>query len=162
PNDPDVVPAGFSQGIGRRAVQTYVAPFASFKIGEEEIRNTRLRFGSISLGDEADMLIGADFFLSHRIYIAKGQRKLYFTYNGGRVFNLKAVPLSAQHAQEPTATPGSSAAPAEGSASLADQPKDAPGFSRRGAAFAARRDFDHAIADLTRACELAPNEAQYF
>jgi len=24
-----------------------------------------------------DMLIGADFFLSHRIYVATGQRKLY-------------------------------------------------------------------------------------
>ena len=34
------------------------------------------------------MLIGADFFLSHRIYVASSQRKLYFTYNGGPVFNL--------------------------------------------------------------------------
>ena len=43
-----------------------------------------------------------------------------------------------------------------------DQPTDAAGFARRGAAFAARRDFEHAIADLTRACELAPNQPDYF
>jgi len=44
----------------------------------------------------------------------------------------------------------------------AGQPTDAAGFSRRGTAFAARRDFQHAIADLTRACELAPTEPDYF
>jgi tetratricopeptide (TPR) repeat protein len=42
------------------------------------------------------------------------------------------------------------------------EPTDAAGFSRRGTAFAARRDFEHALADLTRACELAPDNAQYF
>src|SRR6185503_5503737 len=42
------------------------------------------------------------------------------------------------------------------------EPTDAAGFSRRGTAFAARRDFEHAIADLTRATELAPTEADYF
>src|SRR5262249_5984948 len=43
-----------------------------------------------------------------------------------------------------------------------NEPKDAAAFSRRGAASAARRDFVHAIADLTRACELDPNEPSYF
>jgi len=42
------------------------------------------------------------------------------------------------------------------------EPVDADGFSRRGTALAARRDFAHAIADLTRACEMAPQEANYF
>jgi hypothetical protein len=32
-----------------------------------------------------DMIIGADFFLSHRIYVASSQHKLYFTYNGAGV-----------------------------------------------------------------------------
>jgi len=34
------------------------------------------------------MLIGADFFLSHRVYVASSQNRLYFTYNGGPVFDL--------------------------------------------------------------------------
>jgi hypothetical protein len=34
------------------------------------------------------MLLGADFFLSHRILISDSQKKVYFTYNGGPVFNV--------------------------------------------------------------------------
>jgi tetratricopeptide (TPR) repeat protein len=41
-------------------------------------------------------------------------------------------------------------------------PADAAGFSRRGSAFAARRDFEHAITDFNRACELDPGNAEYF
>jgi tetratricopeptide (TPR) repeat protein len=56
-------------------------------------------------------------------------------------------------------TPSPEAPPAE---SAPDEPKDAAAYSRRGTAFAARRDFQHAIADLTQACELAPDEPNYF
>jgi tetratricopeptide (TPR) repeat protein len=107
------------------------------------------------------MLIGADFFLSHRVYVASGQHKLYFTYNGGPVFNLASSPSPSPSPPPPTegAAP---AADAAHSASTSGEPKDAAEFSRRGTAFAARRDFEHAIADLTRACELAPDEASYF
>ena len=70
--------------------RTWIAPFASFKIGDEEIRNTRLRIGDIAT--DIDMLIGADFFLSHHLYVASSQHKLYFTYNGGPVFDLSASP----------------------------------------------------------------------
>lgn len=85
-DSPNVMDVGYSVGIGRPAVKTYLAPFASIKIGDEEIRNVRLRFGDIR--PDADMLVGADFFLSHRIYVSNSQNKLYFTYNGGPVFNL--------------------------------------------------------------------------
>jgi hypothetical protein len=33
------------------------------------------------------MLLGADFFLSHRIFVSNEQHKVYFTYNGGPVFS---------------------------------------------------------------------------
>jgi tetratricopeptide (TPR) repeat protein len=39
---------------------------------------------------------------------------------------------------------------------------DAGALARRGTAFAARHDYQHALADLTRACELAPGVATYF
>ena len=146
PGGDGVVDAGSTFGVGRKLVQTWIAPFASFKIGDEEIRNTRLRIGDMGIRD-ADMLIGADFFLSHRVYVASSQHKLYFTYNGGPVFNLAHAP--------PTQA---GAAPAPGGS----EPTDAAGFSRRGAAFTSRRDYEHAIADLTRACELDPNEPRYF
>ena len=195
-----VTKAGWWRGIGSHIVQTWIAPFESFRIGDEEIRNTQLRIGDISHLN-TDMLVGADFFLSHRIYVASSQRKLYFTYNGGPVFNLTSAPAAvAERGPEAGANPGANGSnsdlPASGSAVLADKsvastapgddssdpskepslpsnappapaippglPTDAAGFSRRGTAFAARRDFQHAIADLTRACELAPTEPDYF
>jgi tetratricopeptide (TPR) repeat protein len=148
-----VVPGGLAQGIGRRAVDTWIAPFASFRIADEEVRNTRLRISAADLPD-ADMLLGADFFLSHHIYIANSQRRLYFSYNGGPVFNLKSNPA-------PAAAPAATAAAAAAPTSSEAEPADADGFSRRGTAFEARHDYTHALADLTRACELAPGEPRY-
>ncbi len=146
PDSPGVTEAGYSTGIGRASMKTYIGTFSSFKIGDEEIKNARLRFADMGSLD-SDMLIGADFFLSHRIYVASSQSRLFFTYNGGPVFNLAATPASK-----------ASAPPAAAESA----PNDAAGYSRRGAAFAARQDFEHALADLTRACESAPDNAQYF
>jgi tetratricopeptide (TPR) repeat protein/predicted aspartyl protease len=157
PGGDGVVPAGSFHGVGRELVPTWIAPFASFKIGQEEIRNTRLRFGDLNFRG-SDMLLGADFFLSHRVYVASSQRKLYFTYNGGPVFNLDAAPAPAATPEAASAATPATAKPQE----LAAQPTDAEGFSRRGNAFASRHDYEHALADLTRACELAPNEPRYF
>jgi tetratricopeptide (TPR) repeat protein/predicted aspartyl protease len=152
PDSPGVVSAGTSYGIGKRTFANYIAPFASFKIGDEEIKNTRLRIGDIDL-QSADMLIGADFFLSHRIYVANSQHKLYFTYNGGPVFNLTTGnrPL----------TEAATAAPAQQLDNAGAATGDAADYARRGAALAARREFDQALAALARACELAPENPEY-
>ena len=77
-------------GIGHHYVHSWIAPLHSFKIGDEEIRDTKLYIGDIgtSLASSDEMLLGADFFLSHRIYVANSRDKLYFTYNGGPVFNV--------------------------------------------------------------------------
>jgi tetratricopeptide (TPR) repeat protein len=154
PVTPGVIDAGYSHGIGRGAVKTYLGRFSSFKIGDEEIRNAQLRFGEITI-DTVDMLLGADFFLSHRIYVSNNLHELFFTYNGGPVFNLARAP-----AAKPAAPPAAEAAP-EGRKDP-NEPVNAAGYSQRGNAFAARRDFEHALSDLTRACELAPENAEYF
>ena len=167
PDSPGVKPGGNSSGIGTGVVRTWIAPFATFRIGDEEVRNTHLRIGDERVANW-DMLIGADFFLSHRILVASSQRKLYFTYNGGPVFNLTTVPEPASGTTEPARTADGTQppvpAPAAGAASAqpaAEEPTDAAGYARRGSALAARRDYQHAIADLTRAIELAPDEATY-
>jgi tetratricopeptide (TPR) repeat protein len=167
PDSPGVKPGGSSWGIGSGRVRTWVAPFASFKIGDEEIRNTHLRIADEALAG-TDMLIGADFFLSHRILVASSQLKLYFTYNGGPVFNLTTMPESAADAPEPSGAAGGTEPPAPAPASGAaaaqpapEEPPDAAGYARRGSASAARRDYRHAIADFTRAIELAPADATY-
>jgi predicted aspartyl protease len=58
PDSPGVVASGYTRGIGRGTTKEYIAPFASFKIGDgEEIKNTKLRIADIGL-DDADMLVG--------------------------------------------------------------------------------------------------------
>jgi tetratricopeptide (TPR) repeat protein/predicted aspartyl protease len=168
-DSPDVVEAGYTLGLGRGTVKSYLARFDSFQIGDgEQIRNIRLRIGEIGL-DDSDMLLGADFFISHRIFVSNREHKVYITYNGGPVFNLSKNPQSA--AATPASPPGAPSetgaaaatdANAAASVSSADTPKDAAGYARRGAGFAARRDFVPALADLSKACELTPNEPEYF
>jgi hypothetical protein len=104
PGDPGVRAAGQTHGIGRDAVETWIADFDSFKIGNEEIRHAKLRFGKMANMD-VDMLLGADFFLSHRIFVANSQNKVYFTYNGGRVFDLSAPSASPTAQTLPTPPP---------------------------------------------------------
>lgn len=150
---PGAVSSGVSTGFGKHAVRSWTVPVAVFKIGDEEVRKTYLRvIEAIGEGPEApEMLLGADFFLSHHIYVASALHKLYFTYNGGNVFNLKAIDTPPAVAAADGATP----------APPADEPKTAEEIARRGAAFAARRDYGRAIADLTRAVALAPAEPRY-
>jgi predicted aspartyl protease/Tfp pilus assembly protein PilF len=179
-NAPGVKEAGYSYGIGRGTAKSYIVPVASFKIGDdEEIKNTRIRVADFRLGD-ADMLIGADFFLSHRVFVSNSQHKLYLTYNGGPVFNLAnaAVPPQAaapqgQSGQAPSAEtspaealPGEAqpaqAQPAAQTAAAADVAKDAGEYARLGAALASRHEFERALADVSKAIEMDPNDSQYF
>jgi tetratricopeptide (TPR) repeat protein/predicted aspartyl protease len=170
-NMPGVVDGGLSRGIGRNMVKSYIAPFDSFKFQDgEEIRHTHLRIADINL-NTADMLLGADFFLSHRVFVANSQSKLYFTYNGGPVFNLSTVSKSAPDSTAPKSTaetaPDNAANTTETKQADADANKaegeqlDAAALARRGTGFAGRRDFDHALADLTRASELEPGNPEY-
>jgi len=171
PSSPGAKPAGTIYGLGRSTVDVWTAPLASFKIGGEDIQNTQVLIGDIRL-PETDMLLGDDFFLSHRVYVANDQRKVYFTYNGGPVFDLRGTqsaqpdPASASPAAAAPAPTNTAAAPtntaAGGLGDVSDLPTDAAGLMRRGTAYAARKDFDHALADLQRACELAPREPDYY
>jgi tetratricopeptide (TPR) repeat protein len=155
PENPNARATGITRGLGRSVSRSWVAPFQSFAIGDEQIRNARLRFSDVSDVD-FDMLIGADFFLSHRIFVSNATNTMFLTYNGGAVFDLSGTGKSPADA-EPVVASTSAQAPAE----WAGKPHDADGFARRGAAFAARRDFARALPDLTRAIELAPNEPRY-
>lgn len=154
PSSPGVVSTGTGGGLGRGGYPTWVGPFASFKIGGEETHNTRLRFGDLTLGD-IDMLLGMDFFLSHHVYVSKAQHRLYFTYNGGPVFNLASLEAPSPQAG---ASPTASAQPA----AAGSEPHTAAEFAARGRALLARREFESAIADLTQACQLDPNQPEYF
>lgn len=155
PDMPDVVEAGSVGGLGRRLSESWIGPFQSLKIGDEEVRKIRLRFAE--MGDlSADMLIGADFFLSHRVYVSNAQKRMFFTYNGGPVFDLSVRHAEALAAAQEKQAPASGAG--EGNA---PGPVTAQEFFRRANARAARSDNKGALVDLNRAVELAPDNAEY-
>ncbi len=170
-DSPGVAPAGSMSGVGSHTIKVWSAPVARFEIGGEAIEHTRLLIGDIGVsGLGADMLLGSDFFLAHHIYVANSQNKLYFTYNGGPVFDLNAHrPLQAASAapagkaEQPGATSrgGNPSAPsaAAGGGPAPHEPMDAAGLMRRGMAESSRGELSLAIADLTRACGLAPADA---
>lgn len=144
PQTPGVVRGGSDTGVGSKHIETWIAPFDSFALDSEQIQHTRLRIGGSDLTG-SDMLLGADFFLSHRVYVANQSKKIFFTYNGGPVFLLDAE--TSPKVSAPTA---------------GDAPTDAAGFARRAAAFAARSDYAHAIEDYGRAIALDPTNPKTF
>jgi len=90
-----------STGIAGKAVQVRVGTFNNFAIGDEVVRNVKLRIADLfgrdkvqdtgsnlarPLDDLPSMLIGCDFFISHHIMVLFKEHKLLFTYNGGPIF----------------------------------------------------------------------------
>lgn len=148
PDSPGVVPSGFAVGVGQGRVRAWRARFGSIDIGGEAIRGPLIQIADQPL-DGADMLIGIDFFLTHRIYVDNASHRMWITYEGGPLFGLSPK----------GAVDGSGAA--LDLTDKADEPADAAGYGRRGAVLAAARRFDAAIADFDKAAQMAPGEAQY-
>src|SRR5262249_51233544 len=120
---------------------------ATFELGGEKISNSRLQVDDTDRIDQS-MLLGLDYFLSHRIYVSRLQHKLYATWNGGPTFALTHAPEGGDDTRH-------AALPREVS-------KDDPdALARRGAAALAAGDYARALEDLNRACELAPEMAEY-
>lgn len=96
--------------IRRRPVEVWSAPIDAFQIGGEKVGHThvlianiniRLRVGEFhDVSRRAGLILGDDFFRSHRILVAYDQRRLYFTYNGGPMFDVTPV-RSAQDGRPP-------------------------------------------------------------
>jgi predicted aspartyl protease len=103
PESPGVVPTACitDGGVSERTLDSWVGQFESFAIGNERIRNPRIRFADLwkrvtytetgsrlpnRFAGLPDMLLGADFLRAHRVLVARSQRKMYFTYAGGTVF----------------------------------------------------------------------------
>jgi tetratricopeptide (TPR) repeat protein/predicted aspartyl protease len=147
PHSPEVTPGGIGFGIGNQLRDSWIAPFKSFKLDQEQILNTHLRISDLeSLPQNADMLLGADFFLSHHVLISYQLHKIFFTYNGGPVFDLSVHRGAGQPAPPDTAQ--STAA-------------DAADIDRRASAELERGDLAGAIADFGRAIAADSGNARY-
>jgi predicted aspartyl protease len=107
-----------TRGIGPAAIKTYTAVFPALSVGDETIHNAELRLGDIfdaaapvpfgthiprKLDGEPEMLLGFDFVKAHRIYVARSQGKIYFSYNGGPIFQTETP--SAEKAAPATDAP---------------------------------------------------------
>ncbi len=101
PESPGVVAGGCVRGLGEKQADSWFGQFESFAIGNERIRNPRIRFADLwrhttytetgsrvpnRFAGHPDLLLGADFLRAHRVLVARSQRKMYFTYAGGTVF----------------------------------------------------------------------------
>lgn len=146
----DMTPDGTIHGGGQGSARVWTALFDKVDLGGEAVLRNRLPVGDFELGD-TEMLMGIDFFLSHRVYVSKAQSKMFVTYNGGPVFALNRRDHASASALRPEPDPAADAP----LLSTADQ------YARRGAASAARQDYVRALADLTRACGLDPDSADF-
>lgn len=99
-------------GIGDRGkVDSFVATFDTFQMGDLTIKNARIRVldmdrhirteGGRIRGPAVDInrvVIGADFLLANRVFVANSQSALYMTYSGGQVFQAESLPAPAAEA----------------------------------------------------------------
>lgn len=148
PDSPGVTSSGYAGGLGSRTVKAWLAQFESIDIGGELIRRPKLAIAQFELGN-ADMLIGADFFLTHRIFVANGSRTMFITYEGGPLFGLNPKGAS------------TSTGTAIDLTNKEAEPTTAEEYSRRGAAFASNRRSADAMADFDKAIAMAPKEGRY-
>jgi predicted aspartyl protease len=98
PQDAGAVSGGDLGGLGSKKVPTWIVPVKSFEIGGEKILNTRLRIAQWTGAGRlsSDMILGGDFFRSHHVFLANSQHRIYFTYDGGPVFDLSTGQAAAE------------------------------------------------------------------
>ncbi len=144
----DSAAAGFAHGVGRKEVRMWRTRLETIDIGGEIIKRPTLSILDQSQ-DAFDMIIGMDFFLSHRLFVDNDHHRLYLTYEGGPAFGL-AIKGAVDGAGQAIDLTDKSA-----------QPTDAGGFSQRGAVAMSQGQPQAAIADFDKAIALAPNQARY-
>jgi len=144
----DMKPYGRTSGAGSGYAQQWIADIGRFELGGEKIVNNRLPISDVDSYDHG-MLLGLDYFLSHRVYVSRLQGKVYATWNGGPIFAQGRA--SATHYDQRYAAKAEEIA--------AD---DADGLLRRGAAALTAGNPQRALEDLDRACALKPEVAACF
>lgn len=119
PDSADTIRLGKTGGVGPDKIDVWGATFTSFRIGDETIYNAKIRMADLYAGTVAprrnEMILGSDFLQAHRVMLANSQRRLYFTYNGGPVFQVVAdarVDASSQAGPAPSPELPGRAAPA--------------------------------------------------
>lgn len=148
PGSADVETTGFAYGLGTKRVRAWRTRFATIDIGGELISKPWVKIADYAL-DGSDMLIGVDFFRTHRIYVDNQNHRMFITYEGGPLFGLDPKGAVDETGARLDLTDKSS------------EPTDAAGYSRRGGVFASNGKLEEALADFDKAVTMAPDEARY-
>ena len=93
---------GYLVGIASNRLQLSTARLKTIQLDQETLHNVDIGAADImsrnvehNLGSRIatpiesttdSLILGADFFMSHRILISRSQHRIYFTYNGGSIF----------------------------------------------------------------------------
>lgn len=110
------------RGIGYKTLPEGVARFDSFTLGDETIKNAKIRtaplFNAIKIEETGSrlgshenaaelprMLLGLDFLRAHRILLSSSHQMAYFTYLGGPVFDVTAPPNKTSPTPKPSVAP---------------------------------------------------------
>lgn len=141
---------GFGGGVGAKSLKEWTVDVDAITVGSETIHNTQIQVIDGSIARETDMLLGADFLLAHHVYIANAQKKVFFTYNGGRVFSNASTASDGD-------TPDNGAASAN-----SGDPKSAADYFLRGQAHLSRDQVSAALSDLDKAILLSPRQPAYY
>jgi predicted aspartyl protease len=103
--------AGKVTGLAGNPIEAWIGTFGMFALGDESVRNVKLQIADLFTADTQEttgshirqhveglpeMLVGADFFRTHRILVLFAERKLVFTYNGGPIFQTIELDAAAQ------------------------------------------------------------------
>lgn len=147
PTTPGVKSNGYFGGIGAKQIPTWLASFDKIDLGGEIVSHPKFRIAEI--GIDGDMLVGFDFFLTHRIFVSNANHQLYMTYEGGPLFGLAPTGARTAAGEKVDLTDKSA------------DPSDAEGFSRRGAVFMSKHRFAEGLADLDKAVAMQPNEGRF-
>jgi predicted aspartyl protease len=146
PDTPGVVREGYYTGLGARQLPTWVATFDKIDLGGEILSHPQIRFADMQI--DGDLLVGFDFFLTHRLFVSNANHQIYLTYEGGPLFGL---------------TPTGARTVAGERIAIGDQtsePTDANGYARRAAVLMSLHRIADGLADLDKAVALAPDDGR--
>lgn len=147
---PEVEEGGALGGVGRSTRRTWVVRLDTFKLGDQEVSNPPVRVVDANL--RVDMILGTDFLSSHRVLVSNDQKKMYFTYEGGPIFNSEADAYVLMDDGELVDHDADDGGELEG----------ADAFASRGAARLAQGQSADAVADYDEAIRLDPENASYY
>jgi predicted aspartyl protease len=116
-----MVGAGEFVGLGPNSIESYLTVLDSVTIGDLTVRNAKMRVADLNrharfstTGSRldvkrvpfGDMTLGADFFRAHRVLVSQKQGLIYFTHQGGQIFQTEG-PLLAEQYEEAGSVEGS-------------------------------------------------------